>query len=113
MHEVGMLVEIAKTAARIAERERVERVKYVELEVGELSGVLPELFEQYYSFVTEDFPALKGSELRIHTVPGEALCSGCNALYNVMKNEGKCPRCESCYKTVLGGKDVMLQQIGY
>jgi len=112
MHEVGMLVEIAKTVAGIAAKEQVERVKYVDLEVGELSGVLPEIFEQYYSFVTEEYPVLKDSEIRIHIVPGEALCNDCHALYNVMKNEGKCPRCESRYKTVLGGQKIMLQYIG-
>ena len=113
MHEVGMLVEIAKSALEIVEQNKLEQVKYLDLDVGELSGVVPEIFEQYYSLVTEEFPALKGSKLRIRTITGEALCSDCNALYNVMKHEGQCPRCQSRFKTVLGGTDIVLKQLGY
>lgn len=113
MHEIGMLHEVAKTVSKIATEQQVEQVKYISLEVGELSGVIPEFFENSYPIVVEKYPLLKGSELKIRMVPGEALCDDCHALYNVMKNEGQCPRCQSRYKTILGGQKIILQHIGY
>ena len=113
MHEIGMLYEVAETVSRIAAEKQIEQVKFISLDVGELSGVIPELFEKSYSIVAEEFPLLKDSELKIRMVPGEGLCDECHALYNIVKNEGQCPRCQSRYKTVLGGQQIMLQNIGY
>lgn len=38
----------------------------------------------------------------IRVVLGEGLCSDCRCLYNIMRCEGKCPRCVSSIKKVLG-----------
>ena len=113
MHEIGMLYQIAETVSRVAAENKIDRVKFISIDVGELSGVIPELFERTFLIVAESFPLLKDSELKINIVPGEGLCSECHALYNVLKNEGQCPRCQSRYKTVLGGKQIALNNIGY
>jgi hydrogenase nickel incorporation protein HypA/HybF len=49
----------------------------------------------------------------MNIVKGEALCKECKALYNVMKNEGKCPCCGSREKEVLGGQQFIVKEIGY
>jgi len=112
MHEIGTLHEIAKIASEVAAENQVDHVKFISLEVGELTGMLPVFFEKYYSVIVEDFPVLEGSELKIRMIPGEALCDDCHTMYNIMKNEGKCPRCQSRYKTVLGGTELVLKEIG-
>lgn len=113
MHEVGILYETAKAVTKIAVENHIEQIKYIILEIGELTGIHPMFFDTYYPIVVEDYPALKGSELKIHTVPGEALCDDCKAMYNVMKNEGQCPKCQSRFKTILGGQQYMIKQIVY
>lgn len=113
MHEVGVLYEAAKTATRIAAEKQVDHVKFIALEVGELTGILPVFFEKFYPIVVEDFPVLEGSELKVRIIPGQALCDDCRTLYNVIKNEGKCPKCESRYKSILGGQEFVLKEIGY
>lgn len=113
MHEVGMLNEMAKTISKIATEKQVEHVKFIAVDIGELSGVLPQAFEEFFPLIKEQYDVLSGSELKIRMIPGEALCNNCNALYNVMKNEGQCPKCQSRYKKILGGQEIMLQQIGF
>ena len=54
----------------------------------------------------------EGSELNIISVPGEALCKECSAMYNVMRNEGKCPKCGSRSKKILGGQQFRVLEIG-
>lgn len=113
MHEIGMLYQMAKMATEFAEKNGVEEVKYIALEIGELAGVLPEIFTDYFPYVAGKYPKLQHAELKIHKIPGEGICDECHCMYNVMRNEGKCPRCHSRSKTILGGKDVKLLHIGY
>ncbi len=99
-------------AERVATENEVDSIKYMVLSVGELSGYLPIFFEQYFPIVTEDMALFKDTKLIVETVKGEALCNECQSLYNVMKNEGVCPKCKSREKTILGGQEFMLKEIG-
>lgn len=113
MHEIGVLTKAVDLAEEIAVSHQVEHISYITLEIGELSGYLPVFFEKYFPIVTEDRPVFAGTELRMNIVRGEALCKECDTLYNVMKNEGKCPHCGSREKTVLGGEQFVVKEIGY
>lgn len=113
MHEIGMLYQTAKLVTEYADKKQIDEVKNISLEIGELAGVLPEIFTDYFAYVAEQFPKLKNAKLQIKMVPSEALCTQCQCLYNILRNEGICPRCHSTMKTVLGGTDVQLQNIGY
>lgn len=113
MHEIGMLYQMAKMATKYAEENDIEEVKYIALEIGELSGVLPEIFTDYFPYVAEKYPKLQHAKLKLHKIPGEGLCNECHSMYNVMQNEGECPNCHSHSKTILGGRDVKLLNIGY
>lgn len=111
MHEIAVLYKAIEQAEAVAAKNNVKKISTITVEVGELSGILPVFLEKYYSIVTENRELLKGSDLLIQIVPGEALCDECHALYNVMKNEGKCPKCSSRCKTILGGRDFVLKNI--
>ena len=52
-------------------------------------------------------------QLKIISVPGEALCKECSAMYNVMRNEGRCPKCGSRSKMILGGQEFRIKEIGF
>ena len=78
-----------------------------------LTGYVPLFFEKYFPVVTEDRPVFRDTELRIRTVRGQALCAECQSLYNVMKQEGRCPKCGSREKKILGGQQFLVKEIGY
>lgn len=113
MHEIGVLTEAVNLAETIARDHDVEQIKYLTLEIGELCGYLPQFFEKYFPIVIENRPMFDGAELRIQMVKGQALCSECQSLYNVMRNEGKCPKCGSREKKILGGQQFLVKDIGY
>lgn len=113
MHEISVLHQAVELAEKTAEENGIARLSYITLEVGELSGYLPVFFEKYYPVVIEGRPVFQGCKLRIITPRGEALCKDCSAIYNVMACEGKCPKCGSRYKTILGGTQFELKEIGY
>lgn len=113
MHELGLLTQMAKTVTAAAKENGIEQVRQIVIEVGEASGALPYIFEEYFPLIQEDYPALKDASLKLLTVKSRALCAGCSAVYDLVKNEGKCPRCGEKAKTVLSGTDVIVKQILY
>lgn len=113
MHEIGMLYQLAELAVNCARDNHVEQIQSVSVEIGELSGGLPHVFEEYFPYIAQRYPELEHAELKLHIIPGEALCTVCSSLYNVMRQEGKCPKCRSRDKKILGGRDIRLMNIGY
>lgn len=111
MHEIGILTQVVEVVEEVAAENKIEKIAAISLEIGELSGVLPIFMEKYFPIVIENKPLFETTQLKITTVPGRGLCRECNALYNIMEFEGKCPRCGSRDKTVLGGQDFMLKNI--
>lgn len=111
MHEIGVLYKMLDQVEQVAKENHVKKIKRIEVEIGELSGMLPVFFEQYYEPAIEHRDILKGSELKIREISGEGLCLECNTLYNVMRCEGCCPKCQSRKKKILGGRDFMIKNI--
>lgn len=111
MHEISVLHEAVETIDKIAGENQIERIASVTFELGELSGMLPVFFEKYYPIVIEGRPRFKDSKLIMEVIPGQALCKGCQSLFNVMKNEGVCPVCKSRDKTILGGTEFTIREI--
>lgn len=112
MHEIGVLTKAVNIVEQTARENGVERVSFITLEVGELTGYLPVFFEKYFPIVTEDRPMFDGTKLQIQVIKGQALCRECGALYNVMRHEGKCPRCTSRNKEILGGQEFLIKEFG-
>lgn len=111
MHEIGVLCQAVKEVDRIAAENSIPHVDGIVLEIGELTGMLPYFFEEYYDMVTDDFPRLRGSQLMIDTVPGIGKCQDCGTEYNVAQQEGMCPKCGSRRKTILSGMKFMIKDI--
>ena len=113
MHEISVLHKAVDLAEQTARDNHISRLSYITLEVGELSGYLPVFFEKYFPIVIEGREVFDGCELKMITARGEALCLDCSAIYNVIMSEGKCPKCGSRYKKILGGRQFLLKEIGF
>lgn len=111
MHEIDLISKMVLYAEKVARDNHADHIAGITVEVGELSGVLPVLLEEYYPIVVQDREMLKDSRLHIITVPGEGLCDECHTLYNVAAFQGACPKCGSRYKQILGGRDFMVKNI--
>ena len=113
MHEISVLKRAVDLAEQTAIDNNIDRIAYITLEVGELSGYRPVFFEKYFEVVIEDRPIFEGAELKMIRPRGEGLCLDCHAMYNVMANEGRCPKCGSRNKKILGGQQFLLKEIGF
>ena len=53
MHEIGVLTKAVDLVESVARDNGLDRVDYITLEVGELTGYVPQFFTAYFPVVTE------------------------------------------------------------
>ena len=73
MHELGVLHQVVKTAHRIAEENQIRRIKHITLEVGDVSGFVPQYLTKLFPVAADGSPVLKRAKLRIEKVQGRGL----------------------------------------
>ena len=73
MHELSALLQIVKTVDRITNDEKISRVRYIALEVGNDSGFVPMYLSKLFPAAADSCPKLKRTQLQIITVPGSGL----------------------------------------
>ena len=110
MHEIGIVRQLVRTVTDFAKENRVQDIREVVVDCGELSLVIPEYLEELYPVVVKD-SILRNAKLTIHMIPGLAECEECDEVFNVIEHKGICPNCGSFEKTVLSGKDFSVREI--
>lgn len=73
MHELGILVQIAKSVHHIMAQQHIERIRHITLEVGEASGVVPHYMHKLLPVAADMYPFLQEVEMKIQVVPGKGL----------------------------------------
>ena len=73
MHELGVLRHAVKTVTAIAEKNNINKIKHITLEVGRESDFVPMFLEKLFPVATDGFPLMKGTQLRLEMVPGRGL----------------------------------------
>ncbi|MBM3790455.1 MAG: hydrogenase maturation nickel metallochaperone HypA [Acidobacteriota bacterium] len=108
MHELSIAQGIWDIARQhLPEGERIQAVK---VEVGLLSGVVPESLEFCFEMVVSDTPA-KGAQLIIDRIPIHAGCRDCGADFQVEGATFLCPSCRSPNTRVTAGADLRVVEI--
>ncbi len=99
MHELALtqrLVEIVEAHALWA-----ERVEKVYVEIGALSGVVPDAVEFCFEACAKGTKA-EGAELVIEQVRGRGWCAGCGEEFPMPELIAWCPRCEGFLEPTAG-----------
>lgn len=115
MHEMGAVMNIVRSAERLAKKFGVSELGYVKVEVGELTGALPRyLLEMWPHGVKNSVCA--GAELLIKETKGFARCSICKKEYPVMENLTNnfpvCPYCGCEKYKVIKGQEIVITELG-
>ena len=69
MHELGILVHMAKTLKSLAEENQLTEIGGITLEVGEVSGIVPEYMTDCWAYYRKKEDIMKNSELKIEITP--------------------------------------------
>jgi len=110
MHEMPIVRKIVKIAERHARENGAKIVKRLVLQIGELSSVVPDAVRLCYPMCTDE-TILKNAVLEIEIVPAIGICQQCSGEYNLVKNEFKCPECQSEKWEISSGRELLIKEI--
>ena len=69
MHEMGIILHLAKTLDETCEEQNLKGIGKVVLQVGEVSGIMTDYFEDCWNYFRTRHPRLETAELVIETIP--------------------------------------------
>ena len=111
MHELGIVFHIIKSVEKVAADNELEKISAVVLELGEVSGVVPDYLTNCWRWAAAKSEMVSGSELRIETLPAVTRCGGCGRDYPTVAHGRICPHCQSENTWLLTGNEVNIKEI--
>ena len=111
MHELGIVFHIIKSVEQVAADNELEKVNAVVLELGEVSGVIPDYLTDCWKWAAAKSELMRGSELKIETLPAVTHCDGCGRDDPTVAHGKTCPHCQSGSTWLLTGNEVNIKEI--
>ena len=111
MHEMSYILRLANMASETAKANNARSVESVSIQVGEMTGLIPEYLHRYYPKAVEG-TILEGSKLEIEYLPVQVRCKNCGSTYHPDRtNEYLCPFCHSAGSELLHGREFLIKNI--
>ncbi|MBR6119255.1 MAG: hydrogenase maturation nickel metallochaperone HypA [Oscillospiraceae bacterium] len=111
MHEMGIVLHLAKTLDQTAEENKLTAIGKVVLQVGEVSGIMTDLFTDAWDYFKLRHSVLKDSQLVLETIPAVTWCDHCKTSYETVKYGKICPRCGSGETWLQQGNECIIKEI--
>lgn len=104
-------MSITQSVVEICERNAGgRRVSSVTIEIGELSGVVPEAIAFCFDVCARE-TLLEGARLCIERVPARGRCSGCDMDFGVSTYFDPCPACGGYGVELLCGDELRVKEL--
>jgi len=110
MHELSICQSLLDIVLDTARKNDATRVSRVNVEIGELRGVVPDSLTFYFEFLTKDTMA-EGAELHIDIVPARKRCRTCGAMHLDEGDGVRCPLCQSTDAELVMGMELQIRDI--
>ena len=111
MHELGVVFHCIKEVNQIAAENNVKRVRAVTVQLGEVSTVVPELFEDCWNWAVKREEALRDCKLILEPIAAVTHCEACGKDYATVRYGKTCPHCGSERTFLLTGNELIIKQI--
>lgn len=111
MHELGVVFHCIKQVNEIAAENNVKRVNSVTVEIGEVSTVIPYLFEDCWNWAVKKETVLKDAKILIERIDAVTHCTACGKDYPTVAHGKICPHCGSEKTYLLTGNEIIIKQI--
>ncbi|MBW6511652.1 MAG: hydrogenase maturation nickel metallochaperone HypA [Desulfuromonadaceae bacterium] len=110
MHELGITQSIIEIAQAHARAENAAQVLSVTVEIGALSGVVPDAVEFCFEACSKE-TLLDGARLIIEFIPGRARCSACAWEDQIDQLTYACPGCGNLSLERLQGEELRVKEL--
>ena len=111
MHELGIVFHIIKSVEEIGAQNELTKVSSVTLELGEVSGIVPEYLTDCWKWAAAKSELLAGSELRVEQVDAVTYCEDCGKTDPTVQYAKICPHCGSDKTYLVTGNEVSIKEI--
>lgn len=111
MHELGIVFHIIRSVEKVAADNKLEKVSAVVLELGEVSGVVPDYLTDCWKWAAAKSELVSGAQLRIETLPAVTHCDNCGKDYPTVAHGRTCPHCQSGDTWLLTGNEASIKEI--
>lgn len=112
MHELGVTFYVVRDVKRVAEENGVDKIDYVTLEIGEVSGVIHEQLLDCWNWARKKEAVTETAELHIETLEAVTYCEECQGEYRTMDYGKMCPKCKSGHTYLIRGNEFNIKEIG-
>ena len=111
MHEMAIISYVVDQMDSFAERTRVKEIQTVVLQIGALTGVIPEFVRECWTPAVHFSKHLQKSNVEIEEIPAKGRCKECGIEYDLQEYEGICPECISNQYEVLSGEEMLIKEV--
>ena len=111
MHEMGIILHLAKLLDETAEEKKLKSISAVTLQIGEVSGIMTDLFTDCWQYFRKKHPLLLDCELVLETIPAVTWCDNCKNTYETVRYDRECPYCKSGETWLLRGNECIIKEI--
>jgi hydrogenase nickel incorporation protein HypA/HybF len=111
MHEMGIIVHLARTLDLTAQDNHLKSIGSVTLQIGEVSGIMTDYFVDCWNYFKKKYPVMADSELILETIPAVTWCNSCKRTYETVEYGRQCPYCKSEETWLQQGNECIIKEI--
>lgn len=111
MHELGIVMHVIKQVEEVAVENGVEKVVKLNIEVGEVSSVVPQLFTDCFEWAKKKTRFLRDAELELIVLQALSYCKACGNSFGTTEYAKKCPHCGSYDTYLITGNEINIKDI--
>ncbi|GAB6074624.1 hydrogenase maturation nickel metallochaperone HypA [Nautilia lithotrophica] len=110
MHEYSIVDSLLQLAEENAKKHNAKFVTKLEIKIGVLSGVEPDLLKTAFDTFKEG-TMCENAEFIMHIQPVVVECKDCGKTSELQKDEYLCPHCNSPHIKIIDGEDMYLMSM--
>ena len=111
MHELGTIYYVIDTVEKLMVENQLTKVGSITLEVGEVSGIIPEYLSDFWQYARAKTEHFQETELKIEQLKAVTYCQDCRKTYPTMEYKKVCPYCHSENTFLLTGNEYNIKEI--
>ena len=111
MHELGIVFHMIETLEEVAASNELSAITKVTLNLGEVSGVLPDYLIDCWNWAVKRTEVLHDAVLNVVQVDAVTVCNDCGKTYPTVAYGKTCPHCGSPHTVLLRGNEIEIDSV--
>jgi len=111
MHELGTVNYVIDEVEKLVEEHGLTEVGSVTLQIGEVSGIVPEYIVDFWNWARKKTRYLKDTEMKVEKLDAITFCDSCGKTYPTLRYAKICPYCKSEDTYLVQGNEYIIKEI--